>query len=278
MPNPTGSSSTGPIPTGPGSTGPNPTGPRSTGPTATGLSHRRSPLLLVAAWLALAPATGLGAEGHYSVEEADLLPKGSCRLSGWTNRGLRNPYRGAVVSPQCGLGPIELEMEFGRQRDGVEREWSSPQSLTIKWGRQLAPTLQGAVHVEFESDDGARSLEQTRFTLPLTWRPGGGLTTHLNVGRELLQHGRNRNSGGIAIEWAINERWSMLAERFHLEGTWATRAGIRRRIGYGEKIEASHEWDFLMEFYRQQRDFLESRNLFGEMREDKFHAKGPARP
>jgi len=30
-----------------------------------------------------------------------------------------------------------------------------------------------------------------------------------------------------------------------------------------------------MEFYRQQREFLESRNLFGDTREDKFHAARP---
>ena len=203
-------------------------------------SRRLAPSsLLVAICLALAPATGLGAEGHYSVEEADLLPKGSCRLSGWSNRGLRNPYRGAVVSPQCGLGPIELEMEFGRERDPIERDWSTPLSLTVKWGRTISPTLQGAVHVEFESDDGALSLEQTRFTLPLTWRPGGGLTTHLNLGRELVHGGRDRMSGGAAVEWALNERWSLLAERFRLEGAWATRAGIRRRIGYPWKIDLS---------------------------------------
>ena len=50
---------------------------------------------------------------------------------------------------------------------------------------------------------------------------------------------------------------------------------IRRRIGYDEKLPESREWDFLMEFYRQQREFLESRNLFGDTREDKFHAARP---
>ena len=58
---------------------------------------------------------------------------------------------------------------------------------------------------------------------------------------------------------------------------------IRRRINYDEKLQESHEWDFLMEFYRQQREFLESRNLFGDTRENKFHTtairpdQGPTR-
>ena len=46
---------------------------------------------------------------------------------------------------------------------------------------------------------------------------------------------------------------------------------IRRRIGYDEAVPESREWDFLLEFYRQQREFLESRTLFGDTRENKFH-------
>lgn len=55
---------------------------------------------------------------------------------------------------------------------------------------------------------------------------------------------------------------------------------IRLRIGYDEEVQASREWDFLLEFYRQQREFLESRTLFGDTRENKFHtiaAKPPSR-
>lgn len=48
---------------------------------------------------------------------------------------------------------------------------------------------------------------------------------------------------------------------------------ILRKIRYGEAVPASREWDFLMEFYRQQREFLENRQLFGDSRENKFHDK-----
>jgi hypothetical protein len=48
---------------------------------------------------------------------------------------------------------------------------------------------------------------------------------------------------------------------------------IRRRIAYDEAIPAEREWIFLTAFYRQQRAHLESRNLFGEARENKHHAK-----
>lgn len=50
---------------------------------------------------------------------------------------------------------------------------------------------------------------------------------------------------------------------------------IHRRIAYDEEVPVPREWDFLMEFYRQQREYLESRNLFGDARENKFHAAEP---
>ncbi|WP_151719141.1 RDD family protein [Gemmobacter serpentinus] len=46
---------------------------------------------------------------------------------------------------------------------------------------------------------------------------------------------------------------------------------IRRRIRYDEDLPPAREWDFLLEFYRQQREYLESRNLFGDERQNKFH-------
>ena len=47
---------------------------------------------------------------------------------------------------------------------------------------------------------------------------------------------------------------------------------IRRKIGCKDALPSGAEWDFLLEFYRQQREFLESRHLMGDSREDKHHA------
>lgn len=52
---------------------------------------------------------------------------------------------------------------------------------------------------------------------------------------------------------------------------------IRRRIAYDEVIPVAQEWAFLNAFYREQRAYLESRNLFGDARENKHHAKGKKR-
>ncbi|WP_264212314.1 RDD family protein [Leisingera thetidis] len=53
---------------------------------------------------------------------------------------------------------------------------------------------------------------------------------------------------------------------------------IRRKIGGLDSLPAGAEWDFLLEFYRQQRAFLESRHLLGDSRENKHHAAAPKPP
>ena len=46
---------------------------------------------------------------------------------------------------------------------------------------------------------------------------------------------------------------------------------IARKIGYRQQLLSKDAWVFLSDFYRQQREFLESRHLFGDTRENKFH-------
>lgn len=48
---------------------------------------------------------------------------------------------------------------------------------------------------------------------------------------------------------------------------------IQRKINYVDQVLPTDYWDFLSEFYRQQREFLESRQLFGDARESKYHSK-----
>lgn len=62
-----------------------------------------------------------------------------------------------------------------------------------------------------------------------------------------------------------------------LERQKATRAlvveKIRKKIGYAEAISEREQSEFLMAFYNAQRAHLEQRQLFGDRRADKHHAK-----
>lgn len=72
------------------------------------------------------------------------------------------------------------------------------------------------------------------------------------------------------LEQILRNRPKHKAEIKNLDDV--TRA-ICRRIHFAPLPEAHAQWDFLMEFYRQQREYLESRNLFGDLRTDKNHKK-----
>lgn len=51
-------------------------------------------------------------------------------------------------------------------------------------------------------------------------------------------------------------------------------AAILHKTGYADPVRPHEQRDFLLAFYRAQREHLESRRLFGDRREDKFHATG----
>ena len=51
----------------------------------------------------------------------------------------------------------------------------------------------------------------------------------------------------------------------------ALAAQIRRKIGYDDPVPDDRALAFLHAFYRAQREFLERRKLFGDVREDKHH-------
>lgn len=54
---------------------------------------------------------------------------------------------------------------------------------------------------------------------------------------------------------------------------------IHRKVKFDQDLASGQEWEFLGAFYRQQREYLESRQLFGDRREDKHSAATPsARP
>lgn len=48
---------------------------------------------------------------------------------------------------------------------------------------------------------------------------------------------------------------------------------IRRKINHVDPLQKHENWAFLTDFYRQQREYLESRQLFGDARENKYHSK-----
>lgn len=64
---------------------------------------------------------------------------------------------------------------------------------------------------------------------------------------------------------------SLDVQRRHKESLATISAKIRAKIDYPEAVPEAEARAFLDAFYKAQRAYLESRKLFGEAREDKFH-------
>jgi hypothetical protein len=65
------------------------------------------------------------------------------------------------------------------------------------------------------------------------------------------------------------------AHRRHHENLEAIFHKIAAKIDYTERVEPKDVPEFLETFYRAQRRYLETRQLFGDARADKFHQQDP---
>ena len=61
------------------------------------------------------------------------------------------------------------------------------------------------------------------------------------------------------------------AMKRHTDNLSAITEKIRKKIEFTDRIETGDHRAFLQAFYRAQRQYLETRQLFGDAREDKFH-------
>lgn len=60
-----------------------------------------------------------------------------------------------------------------------------------------------------------------------TWAAREDVVLHVNIGRDFVHQGPDGTRGGIAVEWAPRQDWSLLAERYREEDTHYLRAGVR---------------------------------------------------
>ncbi len=71
----------------------------------------------------------------------------------------------------------------------------------------------------------------------------------------------------------------ILRDRIQNQRSWEelgkVTGAIITKIGYAEPVAPTERREFLLAFYRAQREHLESRRLFGDRREDKHHARTP---
>jgi hypothetical protein len=169
------------------------------------------------------------AAGHFDVDDAGTLALGQCQYETWWGRTGPEPVTGLHVGPSCRVGPVEIGLNVDRlSAQGVHSVVVGPQ---LKWnffGPEADAPLSGAISVGagFDATRGGRAGGQ--LVLPLTWRPSDSLQVHANIGADWATGtGARTPRGGLAAEWALDEKISLIAERSRASGVWTSRIGWR---------------------------------------------------
>ena len=185
------------------------------------------------AWLPMAAcvlaSAGAQAAGHFDVDDAGLLDPGQCQYEAWWGRTGAEPVNGVHIGPSCRVGPVELGLNIDRLSvQGVHTVAAGPQ---LKWnffGPAADAPLSAALSLGavFDLTRGGRAGGQ--FVLPVTWRPADSLQIHANLGADWATGtGARTPRGGLAAEWALDEKLSLVAERSRASGVWTSRIGGR---------------------------------------------------
>ena len=174
---------------------------------------------------------GMGAQaaGHFDVDDAGTLDPGQCQYETWWGRTGTEPVTGFHVGPACRIGPVELGLNLDRlSAQGVHTVTGGPQ---LKWtflGQAGDAPFSAAVSMGTVSDLRRGGRMGGQFVVPVTWRPTGSLQVHANLGADwALGTGLRTPRGGMAVEWALNDTVSLIAERNRAAGVWTSRIGGR---------------------------------------------------
>jgi len=197
-------------------------------------NRRRATIRLpLNAWLlgsaVVLASVGAQAGGHFDVDDAGTLDPGQCQYEAWWGRTGPEPVTVLHVGPACRVGPVELGLNLDRlSAGGVRSVVAGPQ---LKWnffGPAADAPLSAALSVgaAFDLTRGGRAGGQ--LVLPVTWRPTGSLQIHANLGADWATGtGARTPRGGLAAEWALDDKVSLIAERSRASGLWASRIGGR---------------------------------------------------
>jgi hypothetical protein len=189
---------------------------------------RRLPILPTT-WLLVAAAH---AGGHFDVDDAGMLDPGQCQYEVWGGRFGTQPYDSLHLGPACRTGPVELGLNI--ERDTIPGQRSDFLGPRLKWAflgqgddDRLGAAL--AFSVGFDATHGGRPAGQ--FAVPVSWHALDSLWINANLGADWApQSGERTARGGLQANWALDDRASLIAERFRAFGVWSTRAGMRFNV------------------------------------------------
>lgn len=196
--------------------------------------HARRHRAGIALALAGAVSGAAAAGGHFEVDDAALLAPQRCQVEAWALRG--EVLRLAHVGPACRVGPVEVGMALERLSEDSQHD--AIVGAQVKWATALAPQLDVGL-VASASRDTTRGVNLWTAYAPLTWSVSDALQLHANLGGDSLGDRGPTKRLGVGVDWALDQRFTVLAERVWALDVAATRVGLRVAVGESASIDAS---------------------------------------
>jgi len=175
------------------------------------------------------------AGGHFDIDDAGTLDPGQCQVEAWGGRFGAAPTTTYHLGPSCGVGPVELGVNF--ERDSLPGSASLPGGVSyvigpqVKWtflGRDPEATLSAAAFASVGYDVTHGGSPGGQATVPVSWHALDSLWVNFNLGFDWTPNGGGRTGrGGLQGDWSFNDRMSLIAERFRSFGVWTSRVGMR---------------------------------------------------
>ena len=190
--------------------------------------------LTIASVLALASTLTGAAGGHFDVDDATVLAPQRCQVEFWVLRG--EAARLGHLGPACRVGTVELGLTLERLSEDTQLD--TIVGGQAKWVAPLAPQIDIGL-VAAASRDTTRGINLWTAYVPLTWSVGETVVLHANLGLDWLGQRGQSTRLGIAGEWTMDARVSLLAERFRLFDALATRGGMRVALGENANVDFS---------------------------------------
>lgn len=181
---------------------------------------------LLALACAVAPLVAHAAGGHYEVDDATVVGEGRCQVEAWATHATRRAAGDtAHVGPACRVGAFELGLNVDQRHDdtGVART-AGP---AVKWVVDpLVPRLSAGLsyNAAFDLKPGAKPAHT--LVAPFTLFPGERVQLHANLGAD-WSGGTRLNRAGVAGEWTVDDRFSVIGERIRRLGDSISRVGAR---------------------------------------------------
>jgi hypothetical protein len=192
-------------------------------------AHRAS----VLAWLLVGSgARAMG--GHFDVDDATVLAPGRCQIELWAVRG--ESVRALHAGPACRVGPVELGLVLDRLSDHEERD--RVLGAQFKVATTWAPQLEVAFVVSALRDT-TRDVTLLTVYAPATWLVSESVQLHANLGADRFSNRDATLRAGVAGEWALDSRVTLLAERLRVFGLITTRVGVRFALSEHASVDFS---------------------------------------